>query len=49
MNKIKTSFTLSQEAIDLLKLLATKNDRSGASMIEVLIKDAAKKEKINLS
>lgn len=46
MSKIKTSFTLSEEAVSLLKKLAIKNDRSQASMLEVLIKEAANKEKI---
>lgn len=46
MSKQKTSFTLSEESLKLLKLLAEKNDRSQASMLEVLIKEAAKKEKI---
>lgn len=46
MAKIKTSFTLSEEALELLKKLAEKNDRSSASMLEQLIKEAAKKEKI---
>lgn len=46
MTKLRTSFALSKEALDLLELLAKKNDRSKAGMLEVLIKDAAKKEKI---
>lgn len=46
MTKSKVSFTLSEEAVKLLKLLAEKNERSMASMVEVLIKDAAKREKI---
>ncbi len=48
MNKIKTSFTMSYEVIQLLKKLAEKNDRSSASMFEDLVKDAAKKEKIKV-
>ena len=48
MPKQKTSFTLSEESLKLLKLLAEKNDRSQASMIEVLIKEAAKKQKIKV-
>lgn len=44
--KKPTSFSLSEEVIDLLKKLAAKHDRSQANMIEVLIKEAAKKEKI---
>lgn len=46
MKKIKTSFTLSSDAIDLLKKLAEKNRRSSASMIEELIIEAAAKQKI---
>lgn len=46
MSKQKTSFTLSEESLRLLKLLAEKNDRSQANMLETLIKEAAKKEKI---
>lgn len=46
MTKLRTSFALSQEALSLLKKLAEKNERSQASMLEVLIKEAAKKEKI---
>lgn len=46
MAKIRTSFSLSQEALYLLKLLAEKNERSQANMLEILIKESAKKEKI---
>jgi hypothetical protein len=46
MNKLKVSFTLSEDAMKLLKKLAEKNLRSAASMVEVLIIEAAKKEKI---
>ena len=46
MPKIKTSFSLSQETLDLLKLLSEKDKRSMASMLEVLVEQAAKKEKI---
>lgn len=48
MTKIRTSFSLSQTSIDLLKKLANKNDRSQANMLEQLIKEAADKEKIKL-
>lgn len=44
MAKQKTSFTLSEEALRLLKMLSEKNDRSQANMIEFLIKEAAKKQ-----
>jgi len=47
--KIKTSFTLSEESIELLKKLADKNGRSSANMIEQLIKEAAIKDKIKPS
>lgn len=46
MTKQKTSFTLSEDVTRLLKLLAEKLDRSQANTLEVLIKEAAKKEKI---
>ena len=46
MNKIKTSFSINPEVLELLKKLAAANDRSSASMLEVLIKEAAIKEKI---
>jgi hypothetical protein len=41
-----TSFSLNEETLSLLKKLAEKNDRSQANMLDVLIKEAAKKEKI---
>lgn len=44
--KKRTSFSLFPEALTLLKKLAEKNDRSQASMLEVLIKQAAKEQKI---
>jgi len=47
MSKQKTSFTLSADVLDLLKKLSEKNDRSQSNMIEVLIKEAAKKQKIS--
>jgi predicted DNA-binding protein len=46
MAKKRTSFSISDEALELLKKLAEKNDRSQANMLEILIKEAAKKEKI---
>jgi predicted transcriptional regulator len=46
MAKTRTSFALSDEALRLLKLLAEKNDRSQANMLEQLIKEAAAKQKI---
>jgi len=48
MAKQKTSFTLSEEALNLLKRLSEKHERSQASMIEVLIKEAAKRDKIKI-
>ena len=48
MTKIRTSFSLSQEALDLLKLLAIKMGRSKANTLEVIIKEAAKSNKIKL-
>lgn len=44
--KIRTSFALSEEALKFLVKLAVKYERSQANTIEVLIKAAAKKEKI---
>lgn len=46
MPKQRTSFALSVDALSLLKKLAEKNERSQASMVEILIKEAAKKEKL---
>jgi hypothetical protein len=48
MTKKRTSFSLSDEALELLKIMADKNERSQANMLEVLIKDAAIKEKIKV-
>lgn len=48
MAKKKTSFTLSDEVLILLKKLSEIKERSQANTIEVLIKEAAKKEKITL-
>jgi hypothetical protein len=49
MAKKITSFSLNEETLLLLKKLSEKNDRSQANMLDVLIKEAAKKEKIKLS
>lgn len=38
--KKRTSFTLSAEALELLKVLAKENNRSQANMLEQLIKNA---------
>ncbi len=46
MPKQRTSFALSEEALKLLKTLAEKNERSQANMLEILIKEAAKKHKL---
>ncbi len=46
MAKKITSFSLNEDTLTLLKKLAEKNNRSQANMLEVLITDAAKKEKI---
>ena len=46
MKKIRTSFALSAESLDLLKQLAKLNIRSQANMIEQLIKEAAIKADI---
>ena len=46
MAKKVTSFSLNEETLLLLKKLAEKHDRSQANMLDVLIKEAAKKEKI---
>ena len=48
MTKIRTSFALSEEALNLLKQLAEKDDRSQAGMLEVLIKEAAIKNKLKV-
>lgn len=45
-NKKRTSFALSPDVLELLLKLAKLNDRSQASMIEQLIKEAAKKNKV---
>jgi len=45
----KTSFTISQLADNLLAALSDKNDRSKASMLEVLIKEEANRQGITLS
>lgn len=44
MSKILCAFRLSPDVIELLKKLCEKHDRSQANMLEVLIKEAAKKE-----
>jgi len=41
--KKRTSFSISDDALVLLKKLAEKDNRSGANMIETLIFDAAKR------
>ena len=46
MAKKVTSFSLDEETLLLLKKLAKKNYRSQTNMLDVLIKEAAKKEKI---
>lgn len=48
MSKKPTSFALSDEAKELLKLLAEKNIRSQSTMLEVLIKEEAKKQGVKL-
>lgn len=40
--KVKTSYTMSEEADVLLAKVADKDDRSKSAMLEKLIKDAAK-------
>jgi len=44
--KVKTSFTLDDACVALLKKLAEKNNRSAANQLEELIKLAAKEAKI---
>jgi hypothetical protein len=46
MPKTPANFRLDENTISLLKKLAEKHDRSQANMLEVLIKEAAKKEGI---
>ena len=49
MAKKITSFSLDEETLKLLKLLAEKEERSQANMLQVLIKEASAKAKINVS
>lgn len=49
MSKQKTSYTLSEEVLKLLKLLSEKHGRSQANMIETLIKEQATRDNIKLS
>lgn len=46
MAKKRTSFALSEDVIKLLKLLAEKNNRSSANMLEELVRSQAKSEHI---
>lgn len=46
MPKKRTSFSLSDESLALLKKLSEKNGRSQANIIEILIKESAEKNKI---
>ena len=48
MAKKITSFSLDETTLKLLKLLAEKEERSQANMLQVLIKEAALKAKIKL-
>jgi hypothetical protein len=48
MEKKPTSFMLSDEAKELLKLIAIKQERSQAKSLEVLIRQEAEKLKIKL-
>lgn len=48
MAKIPVTITISQEAIDLLKLLKDKLDRSQAYLVEKGIRDMAKAEGVEL-
>jgi predicted DNA-binding protein len=46
--KKRTSFSISAEVLELLKILAKENNRSQANMLEQLIRDASmKKESIS--
>jgi len=45
MAKKRTSFSLSDKALELLDKLAAKNNRSKANMLEVIIEEASKKIK----
>lgn len=47
MAKTTASFALSDETKRLLKLLAAKHDRSQAYILEKLVAEAAKKEKVS--
>lgn len=46
MPKILRAYRLTEEAIALLNKLCALHNRSQANMLEVLIKEAAKKDKI---
>jgi hypothetical protein len=46
--KLRTSFSLDENVLALLKKLAEKNNRSQANQLEELIKEAAKKSKISV-
>jgi len=46
MDKTKTSFTLSDEAKDLLQQLSAKMGISQTAVIETIIREKAKREKI---
>lgn len=46
MTKIRTSFALSQEALDLIKKIAEKKGISMAAVLELTIRESAKKEGI---
>jgi predicted transcriptional regulator len=46
--KKKTSFSISENVDSLLSKLAEKHSRSKASMLEVLVKDAAARQAITL-
>jgi len=46
MAKKVTSFSLEELTLNLLKLICLKHDRSQAKILDILIKEAAVKEKI---
>lgn len=48
MTKKITSFSLEQSTLQLLKLLAEKEERSQAKILDILIREAAGKAKIKL-
>lgn len=47
MSKVKTSFTLSQEAIDLLKALADTYQISRSAVLELAIREKVERQRVS--